>query len=953
MLIRKKLPLTSILIMFLSLLIMSSVYYAYISNILILNNKDKIHDILDLENVSLKTFFETRKIEIDYLSNDILVSDTINDYLENPLSSSVEFKPIYKALNDYFEQIVNTRDDIRDVFVLAPDGRVLASSEEKSYWIDLSDRQYYKDALEGKTTISNLLIDRVDGENVLFVAAPIYNHYTKDIIGVMANIIDTKNVSDAIRNLITKSIGDAYLIDQTGMIVFHTDKTLIGSRHSNSKIDLFFKNSNLSKANSFEFKDQLNKYYVAYINVTGTPWVLVIEQHMDIIMASANKALYVMIGTAIFVMTISIIVSVLFTRTLTRPLTELSKVVHQTTYGDLSVRSKYISNDEIGLLSKDLNHMLDELTGAYKEVESKNNALVITEEELRENYMQLEENQIELRKIQEKYALALEGSNDVVWEWEYNTNQFFASDAWFKLTGRPYYNKTISYVAFEELLNESTQMKVMATFQEHFKEHSEVISFNIELTLDDNTKKTLFAKASTQWDENGNPTKTSGILADITFEVETTNKIHDLAFLNQLTFIPNRLAYTTHLENHFRHAASQSHPLAIFQMDIDNFMRINDALGHEFGDAVLIALAKRLKGAETDQIKLYHLSADEFAFILTGFSDEDLIKNEIIRIYDLLNQAFQLDEKSLYISMSTGISLFPHDAQTVHKLIQNADTAMFTAKKSGKATYVFYTEFLSESVHYKLEIENILRRAIKDKLVFMHYQPQYNASSEQLNSFEALIRITTEEGISISPADFIPIAEENGSIIEFGDWVIEDTCKTIKELLISGYNFKHISINVSGLQLQQSDFETKLSTITQAYGIDPTFLELEVTESIFMNESDDQGILGVLRKKGYKIALDDFGTGYSSFAYLRKMPLSTLKIDKTFIDDLVDSKKDREVIRQMIQFSHELGIKVIAEGVETKEQLDILKNAHCDYIQGYYFSKPLSKEHIIKLLELF
>ena len=253
MLIKIKLPLVTVLIIAISLIIMSTTYYIYISDVLVESEKMQVHQVLDMESASLKTFFDSRRLEVSYLSNDALVNKTINAYLDDPRHENPDFTPNYQSLNTYFETIKSSRSDIRDVFVLTPLGRVLASSHPRSYWIDLSDRDYFQAAMDGKTTISNLLVDRVDGESVLFVATPIYSDDKEKIIGVMANIIDTKSASDNIKTLIEGQLVDAYLIDQSGMIVFHTDKKMIGTRHVINEIDQFFKTSNLSVAGSDAF----------------------------------------------------------------------------------------------------------------------------------------------------------------------------------------------------------------------------------------------------------------------------------------------------------------------------------------------------------------------------------------------------------------------------------------------------------------------------------------------------------------------------------------------------------------------------------------------------------------------------------------------------------------------------------------------------------------------------
>jgi EAL domain-containing protein (putative c-di-GMP-specific phosphodiesterase class I) len=326
---------------------------------------------------------------------------------------------------------------------------------------------------------------------------------------------------------------------------------------------------------------------------------------------------------------------------------------------------------------------------------------------------------------------------------------------------------------------------------------------------------------------------------------------------------------------------------------------------------------------------------------------DDLIKS----LYAFLEEPFKIGNRSIYVSVSTGISVMPNDADTIEKLIQNADTAMFSAKHNGKATYMYYNELMSEIIHRKLDIEATLRRAIKDNLISMDYQPIINTLTNELSSFEALMRISDENGISYSPDDFIPIAEETGLILDLGKWAVEEVSKSVYNWLQMDYSFNHISVNVSVLQLNHPEFVDMVKDIILKANIEAKYIEFEITESIILNQiSDFNSPLSRLKALGFKIALDDFGTGYSSFGYLRSMPLNTLKIDKIFIDNLASSKKDQELVGKMIDISHNLGLHVVSEGVETKEQYMFLRKINCDYIQGYYFSRPLNLENTKEFL---
>lgn len=950
MLIRRKLPLFAILIVMFSLLIISIFNSIYLSYILTNITKNNMHQVLEMESIYLESFFKSRTIEVDYLSKNGLVQSTLLSYLQDS-KDNPSFKKTYTDLNNQLLKMEQNSDELSQIFVLSPKGIVLAGNNPNSYGIDLSDRQYFIDAMQGKSTISNLLVDRVNNESVLFVATPINDPTTNRIIGVMGNIVDPKNASESLRSLVKPDIGDAYLIDKGGQIIFHTDRSLIGTRHISSEVDQYFRQENLGSTEVQDFSYSNGRYFVISQSITGTPWRLVIEQNISNIKKSSDDAIRVMLIIAIITLFTTALISYFYSKTITEPITKLSRIISKTALGDLNVHSDYNQKNELGTLSESYNLMLDKLTIAYRDIEYKNEELTATEEELRIFSTHLLQNQEELMSVQEKYIQALKGSSDIIWEWEYSTHLFFASEVWSSLTERDSYKEFIDKVAFEELVDEHQQQIIYEYFQEHWTNKTDSLEFTFPYVSPTGSKRYFLVKATTLWNEHI-AIKSSGKLTDITFEVDAKEKIHDLAFLNQLSKLPNQLSYMTDIKQLIEKSSHTVKPFAVIQLDIDNFMRINNSLGHKIGNELLLTVSKRLSSLCSSQIRVYHLYEDEFSLIVNETALESDIQLIINKIYDLLNQPFILNNKSIYLGVSMGISIYPNDGDTSEKLMQNADTAVFTVKQKGKNDFLFYTKIMSELVQRKIETEAVLRRAIDSGLISLHYQPQIEVSTKKIKAFEALMRITTERGELISPSEFIPVAEETGLIIPLGEWALKEAAMTCRNLLDLGYDFTHISVNVSGIQLNQAGFSEHVVSIIHSVGIPFHFIELEVTESIlfnFIKEHEDE--LTKLSHLGFKIALDDFGTGYSSFSYIRTMPLTSLKIDKSFIDDITTSQKDKDLVRQMIDMAHELNLDVIAEGVETKDQVTILESKMCDYIQGYYFSKPLPYEKLIELLD--
>lgn len=913
-------------------------------------NKVKMDQVIRMQSVVLASFFEARETEVYYLAQSRLVYDVYKHYTVNNPEGLATYRHDYTELNTFFTDLVKGNENLRDAFILSPQGRVMASSHVDSLWIDLSDRMYFIEAMEGKTTISNLLVDRVKGESVLFVATPVYDERGKDApdakpIGVMANIIDGVRASGLLRELNVMRLGEVYLIDDLGMIVFHTNKDLIGKSHEEMPLDTFFKFPKKVSDSRF-FRETEQQLYVVYHSVENTPWRLVVEQENREIISSAYDALGIMLMITCIVLIVASAVIFKTAKIITSSIVNISQVMRKTTLGDLSVRSQHISNDEIGQLSADLNHMLDELTGAYQEVEAKNEELVATEEELRQNYELLYLQKIELTEAQDKFKLALEGSGAVVWEWDLVSNRFYASDLWEQVTGQPKYDEKITHVVFETLLDLYAQENLMLQFYQNWKKHQETFQYDLNYQDHNDKQKIIQIKGKTVYDLATKPIKVSGTLIDITEENQMKAKIHQLAYTNELTGLPNRTSFISDIKVIIE--ACETPSFYIMQFDIDNFARVNDSLGHAIGDQLLKLVAERIMSLVNKQVKVYHLSSDEYGVILLEGDTIQPLEALLECIFGLLEVPFEIEGRAFHMSMSMGITMFPTDGNTVNKLIQNVDTAMYAAKKMNRSSYVHYQVVMSENATFKIELEDLLRTAINDNRLFMVYQPQYDLKTQSFESLEALMRLRDLEGNLISPISFIPIAEETGLIIELGYWAFKQVCTVMKKWQRRGVIFKNVSINVSAVQLKQPNFAQELISILDTFDLPAHYIELEITESILIEFDEmEETVIDKLRDYGFKVALDDFGTGYSSLSYLRQLPIETLKIDKSFISNIGVSQKDRELIRQVIGLAKELNLRVIAEGVETEEQYTVLSDYQCDVIQGYYFSKPMSEKEVL------
>ncbi len=438
------------------------------------------------------------------------------------------------------------------------------------------------------------------------------------------------------------------------------------------------------------------------------------------------------------------------------------------------------------------------------------------------------------------------------------------------------------------------------------------------------------------------------IKLNITKYVEQEHHVKYLAYHDQLTGLPNRAQFQDHFQSLI---SNPDKAYALLYIDMDYFKTINDTLGHHTGDILLQLFARRLQHELSRDDFIARIGGDEFVAVLKIIHEEDALK-VAQRILHAMQAPFEIEQHKLSITTSIGISLYPRDGTTLEELMKHADTAMYKAKKNGRNNAYTFTQQLSDVIHQRLEIEQELRKALSRNELYLVYQPKYNLHTRKTIGFEALIRWENDKLGFVPPDKFIPIAEEIGLIDEIGYFVFEKACTAFRRFKEIDPGLQHIAINVSTIQFRQKEFITNLNTLSFKTGLHPTQIELEVTESYVMEDiSRNIANLQSLRSNGYKIAIDDFGTGYSSFSYLKKLPITTLKIDKSFVDDICTDPKDRNIAMTIITLAGNLGFETVAEGIEDQMQERLLLEMGCGIGQGYHFSKPLKPHDVVTFLE--
>jgi diguanylate cyclase (GGDEF)-like protein/PAS domain S-box-containing protein len=448
---------------------------------------------------------------------------------------------------------------------------------------------------------------------------------------------------------------------------------------------------------------------------------------------------------------------------------------------------------------------------------------------------------------------------------------------------------------------------------------------------------------------DGNVVGSYIIFKDITEEIKAKQKISHLAFHDELTGLPNRRMFNQAITQAIDESRVSKAPFAVMVLDIDRFKMINDSLGHTIGDQFLKEVSMRIqKSAEEYNVVLARMGGDEFTLLCRDYESQETIKSLANQIISFIQTPYRLKDSDFYVSASIGVALYPGDGQDAVQLLKNADTAMYEVKKRGKNGYQFFSNELDQILQEKIELESDLRKAIERGELLLHYQPQIRTEDHAMIGIEALARWMHPTKGLLSPGLFIPLAEETGLIYEMGTWVLREACMQMRKWHEEGGPLIPISVNLSSQQFHQPKLAEYIMAILEETGLEPQYLELEITESMMMDASVSSTILNQLNEYGIKISLDDFGTGYSSLSYLKMFPIHKVKIDRSFIRDITENNDDKAIVATIIAMAQHLNMEVIAEGIETKDQLDILTDNECRKIQGYYFSKPLSADDVEK-----
>jgi len=539
-----------------------------------------------------------------------------------------------------------------------------------------------------------------------------------------------------------------------------------------------------------------------------------------------------------------------------------------------------------------------------------------------------------------------------VGSWEYNlvTKKLSLSDEIYRILGV----KLSTNIKWEDFLNyidENDYNKVVSILDNAIKNGSK---FNLKyaLKLENNKKIYIQTRGKVRKKKDGSA-KITAVSMNISADIKNKQKIEELAYYDSLTGLANRLLLKDRISKTIQLAKRDKDNLALIFLDLDHFKLINDTLGHSIGDELLKYISKLLKSQVREADTVSRFGGDEFVILLPNLNN--LYDAEVIaqKIQKALQNKHTIGSHQLYITTSMGVSIYPEHADTTDDLITNADTAMYEAKKHGRNGYKIYSLSMGKCVNNLLNLEQDLVEAIKNKNeIEVYYQAKIDATNSSISGAEALVRWNHHTRGLINPNDFIYIAESTGLMIELGYIIIEKTTSQINEFNKLGFSDLKVAINLSSRQFQDANLVTFISSMIKKYAIKASQLEFEITESISMANTDETlRILTQLNSIGVSIAIDDFGTGHSSLQYLKKFPIKTLKIDRSFIMDMTTDNSDKVIAQTIILMAHSLNLSTVAEGVESQEHADLLKEMGCNHLQGFLFSKPIPKNEFIKFLQ--
>ena len=723
------------------------------------------------------------------------------------------------------------------------------------------------------------------------------------------------------------------------------------------------------KKNKGKFRTQLRRnIMIAFLmtviiwgSITGSLYHYVLENILlsvgvDPIALTQILRQFTIIGSGLTLgaMLLVLCMAYFFAKIITRPISRLIQGVENISKGNLDFKLDVTSNDEFGILTQEFNKM----TQALKET-------TFSKDQLEELVEQRTQELTKVNKVLKCEIAIREEVEQKLLRISQAVEQSPASVIITDLDGKvEYINpkfKEITGFSIEDIMGKHpTILKPGYMSSAEYKKMWKLIKSGEKWQGEfQNQKKTgeffwELGSITSIKDKCGAIKHFVIVCEDVTERKKYEEQLIHQASYDSLTGLPNRLLAFDRLTHALEQAKRMKSKIVVFHVDLDRFKIVNDIVGHESGDQLIVEASTRIKNLIRKADTVARLGGDEFLIILSDINSNMYAEEIAGKIINSFQKPFIFNEQEFFISVSIGIIIAPLDGEDVGTLLRNADSAMYRAKEAGGNQFKFFTSEMDQQVLNRLEIEAYLRHALEKEELFLHFQPLVDIESGKLVAAETLIRWNNTNLGLVMPLDFVSIAEKTGLIISIGEWILMEACKQAKKWQVKTGKNLCVAVNVSARQFTSTKIVDTVAKALQESGLEAKYLELEVTENLLMGDTEEiLQIFNELSTMGVKLSLDDFGTGYSALSYLKKYPFNTLKIDRAFIKDIIIDEEDAALTKAIISMAHSLGLKVIGEGIETQEQLDFLRGENCDQFQGYYFSKPLSSEKFIECLDFY
>ncbi|WP_226037140.1 bifunctional diguanylate cyclase/phosphodiesterase [Aquibacillus saliphilus] len=831
-------------------------------------------------------------------------------------------------LNDYLRNVIGYSQYIDGGTIINREGSVIGYYPEDLQSVDnLMDRDYVQQSIRSKMIVFSNIVSTHNRDIVVMSIPLLKNHEVERVVNLSIHLKSNTFFHSLVEELEITEESYAYIIDDNGRILFHSNTNKIG------KIDFSPNIIETVMSENYGYEKVTNEeddaFYASYNYIGGLGWKIVALVPVKSTFVSSVEFQNILIP--IFV-TLSIVLFLIITFMMHqnhKPFTRLFEAIESISKGEYTTLIEGVDEKtEIGTIIAKFNVMVDELE-QYKE-------------ENRQKTKELKKHRNFLNRVIDYNPNGIYAMN---WSGEYTlANKEYAS--MFDLTPDDIIGKK------EQEFNPDIE-----SVQKYLKINRDVITSGVEREiedyfLDDDGNKRWFHIGKVAITNDNGEAEVLTVATDITDRKQQEEVITHQAYHDDLTGIPNRKLFKKRLKQEVEAANENDYAFSLLFLDLDRFKYINDTFGHDAGDALLQMVSNRFDSCLSNQHIIFRLGGDEFTVIIPGVNQRQEVADLSKKILTALSEPYEIDGNRFIITASIGISIFPNDGQSADFLTKNADIAMYQAKDQGKNTFRFYTPDMETELAMKLKLEMDLYLALQRDELFIHYQPITDTKTESIAGMEALLRWEHPQLGLISPAQFVPIAEETGLIHSIGEWVLRTACIQTKMWQEEGNYPIKVSVNLSPVQLRDATIVDKVEGILQETGLDPVWLELEITESTIMeNKREVVKILKRLRSFGVRIAIDDFGTGYSSLNVLKRLPIDTIKVDRSIVQHLLEKEVDDVILTAVFDIAKKMNLTVIAEGIETEEQYNYLKEKYCQYVQGFLFSQPLTNEQFIQFLK--